>query len=282
MASTITTNMASMQTQRSLGTAQAALNSSIQRLSSGMRINGAKDDAAGLAIATGMDKIIRGQTVAMRNANDAISFSQTADSALGKVSETLQRMRELAVQSANGTNSTDQRDAMNAEFSALQSEISRVTENTEFNGLKVLGQDAKQTFQIGAGSSSDNQIEIAGKDMSSSGPTFGATDKATPRIGIDGTDNTKALSAMNQIDLALKEVTSAQTTHGAAQNRMSSVVSALQVSVENQTAARSRIMDTDFAAETANLAHGQILQQASTAMLAQANQLPNGLMKLLG
>ncbi len=379
MASYINTNLSSMQAQRSLSTSQASLTNSIQRLSSGLRVNGAKDDAAGLAIATGMDKTVRGQTVAMRNANDAISFSQTSEGALGKVSDTLQRMRELAVQSANGTNSADQRTAMDTEFKELQNEIGRVTKNTEFNGLKVLGNDAKQTFQIGSGTSADNQIDINGTDLTVGSSTVngaiqrdgtaldaaqltavgtfatayaaykadpGATDAAKTLadaqtalktdlaagtdqsgsadviaaavksfmdnggvIAADGTvDATNAAStaqtdkfnaalkvedvnistaagasnAMDKIDAALKEVNSAQTTQGAAQNRMSSVISTLQVSNENQSAARSRIMDTDFASETANLARNQILQQASTAMLGQANQLPNGVMRLLG
>ena len=278
MASYINTNLSSLQAQRSLSTAQSAMNTSVQRLSSGLRVNGAKDDAAGLAIASGMDKTMRGQSVAMRNANDAISFSQTAEGALGKISETMQRMRELAVQSANGTNSSDQRTMMDTEFKELQKEIIRVTDNTEFNGLKVLGADAKQTFQIGSGTTAaDNQIEIAGTDISAA-----ASEVKLSTAGIDITDAAKAVAAMEQIDKGLKEINTAQTTHGAAQNRMSSVISTLQVSNENQAAARSRIMDTDFASETANMARNQILQQASTAMLAQANQLPNGVMKLLG
>lgn len=278
MASYINTNLSSMQAQRSLSTAQSAMNSSVQRLSSGLRVNGAKDDAAGLAIASGMDKTMRGQSVAMRNANDAISFSQTAEGALGKIGETMQRMRELAVQSANGTNSTEQRTMMNTEFGELQKEIIRVTDNTEFNGLKVLGAGAKQTFQIGSGTTAaDNQIEIAGTDISAA-----ASEVKKSTAGIDITDAAKAVTAMEQIDKGLTEINTAMTTHGAAQNRMSSVISTLQVSNENQAAARSRIMDTDFASETANMARSQILQQASTAMLAQANQLPNGVMKLLG
>lgn len=293
MASYINTNLSSMQAQRSLSNAQSAMNNSVQRLSSGLRVNGAKDDAAGLAIATGMDSTTRGQTVAMRNANDAISFSQTTEGALGKIGDTLQRMRELAVQSANGTNSEDQRSAMDTEFQELQKEITRVTENTKFNGIQVLGQGGKQTFQIGAGTSADNQIEINGADLTDTANSATATlvDGAkggTPTYMIkesaagaaDGV--TKAKDAIDQIDKALTEISGQQTIHGAAQNRMASVISTLQVSNENQSAARGRIMDTDFASETANMARSQILQQASTAMLAQANQLPNGVMKLLG
>lgn len=278
MASFINTNLSSLQAQRSLSTSQTAMNTSVQRLSSGLRVNGAKDDAAGLAIATGMDKTMRGQSVAMRNANDAISFSQTAEGALGKIGESMQRMRELAVQSANGTNSAEQRTMMNTEFGELQKEIIRVTDNTEFNGIKVLGAGAAQTFQIGSGiTAADNQIEIKGTDLSAA-----ASEVKLSTAGIDITDAAKAVLAMTQIDKGLKEINTATTTHGAAQNRMASVISTLQVSNENQAAARSRIMDTDFASETANMARSQILQQASTAMLAQANQLPNGVMKLLG
>lgn len=283
MASYINTNLSSQQAQRSLSTSQAALSTSIQRLSSGMRVNSAKDDAAGLAIATGMDSTIRGQTVAMRNANDAISFSQTTEGALGKVADSLQRMRELAVQSANGTNSSDQRDLMNTEFGKLQDEITRVTDNTQFNGITVLKDTAATTrdFQVGSGSSTDtsNTISIDATDISTG--VVGDSVDAT-KTSIDGADGSKAATAITNIDAALKEINTIQTKQGAAQNVLSSVVSTLQVSNENQAAARSRIMDTDFASETANMARSQILQQASTAMLAQANQLPNGVMKLLG
>ena len=284
MASFINTNLSSMQAQRSLSNAQNAMNTSVQRLSSGLRVNSAKDDAAGLNIATGMDKTIRGQSVAMRNANDAISFSQTTEGALGKISDTMQRMRELAVQSRNGTNSEDQRTAMNTEFVQLQEEIGRVIENTKFNDLKVLGGDSKQSFQIGSGVETDSTIKIEGANLSAGGGS--ATDALIQNTvtiaGAGAAGETASKDAIEKIDAALKEVTKEQTIHGAAQNRMASVISTLQVSNENQSAARSRIMDTDFASETANMARNQILQQASTAMLAQANQLPNGVMKLLG
>lgn len=291
MASYINTNLSSMQAQRSLSTSQASLNSSIQRLSSGLRVNSAKDDAAGLAIATGMDSTMRGQTVAMRNANDAISFSQTTEGALGKIGDSLQRMRELAVQSATATNSADQRTMMDTEFKELQKEITRVTDNTQFNGIAVLKDTAATTrdFQIGSGSASgtnpgdgsSNTVSINATDLSAttSKVNLAADKAATP---IDITTAANAGTAITAIDDALKEINTKQTEQGAAQNRLASVVSTLQVSNENQSAARSRIMDTDFASETANMARSQILQQASTAMLAQANQLPNGVMKLLG
>jgi flagellin len=279
MASFINTNMASLNTQRNLSSSQAALNTSIQRLSSGLRVNSAKDDAAGMAIASRMDASIRGNTVAMRNANDAISFSQTAEGALSKIGDNLQRMRELAVQAANGTNGTDDRTSLNTEFAQLQSEITRVTASTKFNGVDVLGTAAATgiSFQVGDGTSSDNQISISGANLTSSTSATAIAAGATASIATGAS----AAAALTAIDDALKEVNTESIKHGANQNRFAAVISTLQVSVENQTAARSRIMDTDFAAETATMARGQILQQAGMAMLAQANQLPNGVMALL-
>ena len=293
MASFINTNLASLQTQRNLSTSQTNLQTSIQRLSSGLRINSAKDDAAGFAVASGMDSKIRGQNVAIRNANDAISMSQTADGALGKISDNLQRMRELAVQAANGTNSDSDRESLNKEFSALQSEITRVTENTKFNGKTLIknGSTATTTstgqefsFQVGDGTDvNSDQIKLSVKDLSSSTSEVGALVQSS-----GGSLNTfniasasAATDAMNKIDLALKEVNTESINHGALQNRLTSTIATLQVSVENQTAAKSRITDTDFASETANMSRGQILQQAGMAMLSQANQLPNGVMALL-
>ena len=281
MASFINTNMASLNTQRNLSASQAALSTSIQRLSSGMRINSAKDDAAGMAIASRMETTIKGQTVAMRNANDAISFSQTAEGALSKIGDNLQRMRELAVQAANGTNGTDDRASLNTEFTQLQAEVTRITSSTKFNGVKVLGPDVATTggisFQIGDGTTSDNQISVSGADLTNSTSATAIAAGATASIATGAS----AAAALTAIDNALKEVNTESIKHGANQNRFAAVISTLQVSVENQTAARSRIMDTDFAAETATMARGQILQQAGMAMLAQANQLPNGVMALL-
>jgi len=282
MASFINTNMVSLNTQNNLTKSQGALATSIQRLSSGMRVNSAKDDAAGMAIANGMQSTIKGQTVAMRNANDAISFSQTAEGALGKVNDNLQRMRELAVQSANATNSTDDRSSLNTEFKELQAEIARVQDSAKFNGIAVLNKTATattQVFQIGAGTASHDKITT----------TTAAGDKtvaaAATGIQIDGTTAaagiTNSNAAIDAIDAALKENNTASIVEGATQNRFAAVISTLSVSVENQTQARSRIMDTDYAAETATLARGQILQQAGMAMLAQANQLPNGVMALM-
>ena len=289
MASFINTNMASLNTQRNLTSSQAALNQSIQRLSSGLRVNGAKDDAAGYAIANRMDSTIRGQNVAIRNANDAISFSQTAEGAMSKISDNLQRMRELAVQAANGTNGDDDRTSLNTEFAQLQAEITRISSNTKFNGFSVLD-GADHTFQIGSGTGSDNQITISGVDLTDAASDTGKSATVSTTLSSGGTaatdginilDQTNAIAAMAQIDDALKEVSTETIKHGAHQNRFQAVISTLQVSVENQTTSRSRIMDTDYAAETATMARGQILQQAGMAMLAQANQLPNGVMALM-
>jgi len=281
MASYINTNLASLQTQRNLSTSQTKLQSSIERLSSGLRVNSAKDDAAGFAIVSGMDSKIRGQNVAMRNANDAISLSQTADGALGKISDNLQRMRELSVQASNDTNSADDRAALNKEFSQLQDEITRVTNNTKFNGQNLLttASGTQFSFQIGDGTDADNQIQLDVTDLGANGSS--KTKDVVDKNGVDITSASGATSAMDKIDAALKEVNQESIKQGALQNRLTSTISTLQVSVENQTSAKSRITDTDFASETANMSRGQILQQAGMAMLSQANQLPNGVMALL-
>jgi flagellin len=188
-------------------------------------------------------------------------------------------MRELAVQAANGSNGDDDRDSLDTEFKQLQAEVSRITSNTKFNGIQVLGSPAAAgiTFQIGANNSADDQVTVTGADLSDAGSATATAAASGIAIGKDG----DATAALDAIDAALKEVNTESIKHGANQNRFAAVISTLQVSVENQTAARSRIMDTDFASETATMARGQILQQAGMAMLAQANQLPNGVMALL-
>jgi len=277
MASFINTNMVSLNTQNNLSKSQGALATSIQRLSSGMRVNSAKDDAAGYAIANGMQSSIKGQTVAMRNANDAISFSQTAEGGMSKINDDLQRMRELAVQSANATNSVDDRTSLNTEFAQLQAEVTRVTDSTKFNGIDVLKGTSALTFQVGSGTDASDTISVGAVDLSD------VTSKTAISAGstIDITTQANAALAITAIDDALKEVNTETIKQGATQNRFAAVISTLQISTENQTQARSRIMDTDYAAETATLARGQILQQAGMAMLAQANQLPNGVMALM-
>lgn len=264
MASVINTNIASINTQRNLNASQSSLNTSIQRLSSGLRINSAKDDAAGLAIATRMDSQVRGMAVAVRNANDAISFAQTAEGGLSRVTDSLQRMRELAVQSANGTNTAGDRTNLNAEFAQLQLEVTRLGTATKFNDTAVFT-TAARVFQVGA-------------DTTDTIPVNGV---AAASITGAITSVSGATAAITAIDAALTSVNTNRATLGAIQNRFEAVIGNLQVAAENQSASKSRIMDTDFAKETANLTRGQILQQAGTAMLAQANSLPNNVLSLL-
>jgi len=275
MPQTINTNLASLNAQRNLNTSQMSLATSMQRLSSGLRVNSAKDDAAGLAIAERMNAQVKGMNVAIRNANDAISLSQTAEGALGKVGDMLQRMRELAVQSANATNSAADRTSLDAEYQQLGSEITRTLSSTKFNGIAILAAGAgSQDFQVGANSS--DTVTLTTTNMSSD-----ATIAAATSGNLKGIDATAAHAAMDAIDTALDTVNSERALYGATQNRFEVVISTLQTAAENQTAARSRIMDADFAAETANLSRAQILQQAGTAMIAQANQAPQQVLQLL-
>jgi len=392
MAAVINTNIASLNTQRNLSMSQSALNTSIQRLSSGLRVNSAKDDAAGLAIGERMTSQIRGLNQAVRNANDGISLAQTAEGALGTITDSLQRIRELAVQSANATNSSSDRSALNAEAQQLKAEIDRVATTTSFNNVKLLdGNFSSQDFQVGANANEVISISsIANAQSSALGSTTIATStSATLPAGVTGFANTVAAGAgvltianaggtaidifpagssglaaassgaeriaqvkdainakssqtgvaastdattgalvltsdhaitvtatgaatdlgiaattaaaatttgfasldissaagatlaLKFMDSALTSVNTARANLGAIQNRFSSVVTNLQTNSENLSAARSRILDADFAAETASLTRGQILQQAGTAMLAQANSLPNNVLSLL-
>jgi len=384
MALTINTNVSSLNAQRNLSSSSMDLATSLQRLSSGLRINSAKDDAAGLAISERMTTQIRGMNVAMRNANDGVSLAQTAEGSLDSVSSSLQRIRELAVQSANATNSASDRSALDAEAQQLKSEINRVATQTNFNGVKLLdGSFTNQTFQVGANSgetisvsgivnakssnlgstdiatvdalaatansitvtAGDFTIEdsagvavdvggfITGADATAtativaseinkiSGETgvFATIDSTTPTIvtltsdhaidvatsgtavvantgfatssdatattvGFDSLDISSAggaNTAIKLMDSALNSVNTARADLGAVQTRFESVVSNLAINSENTSAARGRIRDTDFAAETASLSRNQILQQAGTAMLAQANQIPQNVLSLL-
>jgi flagellin len=396
---TINTNVMSMNAQRNLMSSQGSLATSMQRLSSGLRVNSAKDDAAGLAIAERMNSQIKGLSVAARNANDGISLAQTAEGALGKVGDMLQRMRELSVQAANATNSADDRKALQAEVKQLTDEIDRVSQQTSFNGKKVLdGSFTAATFQVGAnagdnitiGSLADttasNLSNVAYGELTETVDTaditdfataidagtltitvgtgtavdlgaIGAANSATTRLGqvveavnrkagetgvsaylvdnndgtfdvefmsskldadgvpetvafagfdaattgvaddgsgivaatadltgissIDVTTEKGAYIAMKKIDSALDQVNGARATLGAVQSRFESAVANIQIGVENLSASRGRIMDADFAKETANLSRAQILQQAGTAMVAQANQVPQGVLSLL-
>ena len=278
---TINTNIASLNAQRNLNASQGSLATSMQRLSSGLRVNSAKDDAAGLAIAERMNAQVRGMNVAVRNANDGISMSQTAEGALSQVSNSLQRMRELAVQARNSTNSSSDKDSLNKEFTQLQAEINRVLGGTTFNGKHILGADATSlTFQIGANTSADDTITISTSDMTQDTTMTAVTNSSTALS--DHTATSGAIgTVIDNIDAALDNINDTRATFGATQSRFDAIITNLQVGVENQSAARSRIMDADFAAETANMSRAQVLQQAGTAMVAQANQLPNQVLKLL-
>jgi flagellin len=287
MPQTINTNLVSLNAQRNLTGSQGALATSMQRLSSGLRVNSAKDDAAGLAIAERMNAQIRGMNVAARNANDGISMAQVAEGALSKVGDALQRMRELAVQSRNATNSSSDRDSLDKEFGELAKEIQRVLGGTTFNGKAILASEAGTlTFQIGANTTTDDSIDIVTDNLQSN-PTItivaGTDNTGSARGTIDSlADSTTIATVINNIDDAIDLVNNTRATFGATQSRFDAIVSNLMVSAENQTAARSRIMDADFAAETAAMSRAQILQQAGNAMVAQANQLPQQVLKLLG
>lgn len=275
MPQTINTNLNSLNAQRNLSSSQGSLSIAMQRLSSGLRVNSAKDDAAGLAIAERMNAQVRGMNVAARNANDGISLAQTAEGALGKIGDAMQRMRELAVQSANGTNNAQDRDNLQAEFQQLNDEVARIVSGTRFNGTVLFdGTSTTFNFQVGAGTDATDTLAINTVDLT-------ATVASLTALDISGADNTGALAAMTALDTGIMDVTTARATFGAAQNRFDSVIGSLTVFAENLAAARGRIMDADFAAETAALSRAQILQQAGNAMVAQANQLPQQVLTLL-
>ncbi len=274
MGTTINTNVVSLNAQRSLAASQSSLSTSMARLSSGLRVNSAKDDAAGLAIAERMNTQIKGMNVAIRNAGDAISLSQTAEGALGKVADSLQRMRELAVQSTNATNTAGDRSNLDAEFQQLNSEITRVLTGTKFNGTSLLNTAGTLDFQVGANNAATDKISVSTTDLTTGTGVSGVTAGGITTAAL-------SLTAMDDIDTAITEISTARASFGAVQNRFESVIANLQVNSENQAASRGRIVDADFAAETANLSKSQVLQQAGMAMVAQANALPNGVMQLL-
>ncbi|CAN5612533.1 flagellin [soil metagenome] len=376
MPSVINTNLASLNTQRNLSSSQASLSTSIQRLSTGMRINSAKDDAAGLAISSRMDSQVRGLTTAARNANDGVSLAQTAEGSLGKIGDMVQRMRELAVQSSNATNSASDRGALQTEVGQLKQEIDRVSQTTNFNGTKLLdGSFTAAKFQVGAnagesitvssitnaqlagmgtvtrastqsstaisslGATSLGDLTVNGTDIGvlaaagttqerqaqvvdavnrlstttgvgasfdaqnnaivlTSNATITLTGAAGAKVGFVAADSATAAASANmasldvssyggaqlaiqQCDAALTQINGARASLGAVQGRFDNAISNIQISSENTSAAKSRITDTDFAAETANLTRSQILQQAGNAMLSQANQLPQQVLSLL-
>lgn len=267
MPQVINTNIYSLNAQRNLNKTQSSLQTSLERLSSGLRINKAKDDAAGLAISDKMTAQIRGLEQAIRNVNDGIGYAQTADGALEEVTTSLQRMRELAVQSANGTitSSSGGRANLNAEFSKLAANITNITTNTKFNGANVF---TSVTIQSGADKGDTLSVDLSAPTVS------GAT-------GADISSQSGAQNALDSIDTAITNVASARATAGASQSQLESTARNLANVVENVSAARSQILDADFAKETANLTKGQILQQSGAAILAQANLIPQNVLSLL-
>ncbi|MHC8292634.1 flagellin domain-containing protein [Pseudomonas sp. LB3P58] len=283
MALTVNTNTTSLAVQKNLNRSSDALSTSMTRLSSGLRINSAKDDAAGLQIATKLQTMITGSAVAIKNANDGVSITQTAEGALAESTNILQRMRELALQATNDSNSTSERAALNKEFSAKSDELTRIATSTTFGTNKHLldGTAGTMQFQVGAMTGADQQISV----VMSSSFAASALGVGTGQIAISGTTDamthTSALAAIDKIDTALQTINNTRADLGAVQNRFQSTTNNLQNMSENSVAAQGRIQDTDFAAETAQLTKQQTLQQASTAVLAQANQLPSAVLKLL-
>ena len=282
MSLSVNTNVTSLAVQNNLNTAASALSTAMTRLSSGLRINSAADDAAGLQISTRMSSQLRGMTVAIKNANDGISLAQTAGGAMSTDTDILQRMRELAVQARNGTNSTADQTATNAEFAQMSDELTRISASTQLNGKFLLnGSAGVVTLQVGANTGTANQISLSlsGKfdavSLSVDSGTLVLTG-ATSAAAASNIDN-----AITAIDAAIAAIGATQASLGASQNRLTSTIDVLQNVDQNTEAAQGRIQDTDFAAETAELTKQQTLQQASTSVLAQANQLPSAVLKLL-
>lgn len=275
----VNTNIAANNAYRNLSNTQNDLSKSLEKLSSGLRINRAADDAAGLAISEGLKSQVNGNTVAARNAQDGISVIQTAEGALTEVHTILQRMRDLAVQAGNDSNNVDSRAAITTEAAALTEELTRISEGTNFNGINLLdgtaGTAGVMSFQVGAGDGAENQItvDLTGANVATVGTAVGA-------LTFDTAAN--AALAIAGIDGQITAVSSARADLGAVQNRMESAGRSLAVSKENLSAAASRITDTDMAEEMVKFTRANILSQAGTAMLAQANQSNQGVLKLLG
>jgi flagellin len=270
--SVINTNTKSLIAQQSLTVNNRALNKTMEQLSTGKRINSAADDAAGLAIANKMTSQIRGLNQAVRNANDAISMVQVAEGSLGEVTNMLQRMRELAVQASNGTYSTTDRASLDTEYSALESEITRISTKTTWNGINLAGSATAASFQVG--NASGDQVSVAFVDVDAMSGVGSA-------ISGGVTTTATAASAITNVDEAITAVDTYRSTLGAMVNRLTYAVDNLTNVSTNTAASRSRIEDTDYAAATTELARSQIIQQAATAMLAQANQSPSSVLSLL-
>ena len=276
MSLVINTNVASLNAQKNLAASQQALATNFSKLSSGMRINSAADDAAGLAISENMQAQTRSYAVAERNTNNAVSMAQVAESGLGQVSGILSRMRELAVQGSNGDLGSTDRDYLNTEFTALRGEISRLADSTKFNGKDLMaGAATNFDFQVGINNSAADKITLS----------FGGVTLANLGIDsstVDGADATASLASIDSIDSAIATVSTQRASYGAAMNRLSYTISNTQSIRTNLSAANSRIRDVDVAEETASMARNQVLQQAGVSVLAQANQSPQMALKLLG
>ena len=272
----IQTNNAALSAQKNLGQNQKLLAGSFQRLSSGFRVNSAADDAAGLAISESMKSQIRSYTVAQRNAGDAQSMAQTAEGALGDVHDIMGRMRELAVQSSNGDLGSTDRGYINTEFKSLQQEVVRIQGSAKFNGKLLVNSvaTAAVTFQVGLNNTASDQIKVSFSGV--------ALTTITTTAGTSLDSQTHALAALKNIDDAIATVSTARANFGTVMNRMDFAVSNIQTMQLNITAANSRIRDVDVASETANLSRNQVLTQAGTAILAQANQIPQMALSLIG
>ena len=276
MALYVNTNVSSLNAQRQLLGSGNSLSTSFERLSSGFRINSAKDDAAGLQISNRMTSQIQGLNQGIRNANDGISVAQVAEGALQETTNSLQRIRQLAVQSQNGINSSADRAALQKEVTALIAEMSRIATDTQFGGVDLLTGGYSAKFLVGANAGQSISVNLSG----TGGANFGASGLGVASVDISTAGGASA--ALATIDAAITTVDGKRADLGAVQNRFSSTIRNLSNIVENVTAARSRIKDTDFATETAELTRNQILQQASTSILSQANQRPQTALSLLG
>jgi flagellin len=276
MALFINSNLPSLNAQRNLSKSQNDLSVSLQRLSSGLRVNSAKDDAAGLFVVGQLTRDIRGVNQAVRNAADGISLAQTAEGALGEIANNVQRIREIAIQAANAT--VGDRSGLQKEVDQLTQEISRIVQTSNFAGTPLISASSSLTFHVGASGSADNQVSLQTSALTAIAG-YSADLTATGTIVVSASAG--AVSAISALGTAIDSINQTRATFGALQNRFEAVISNLQNYSENLSAARSRIQDADFAAETAKLTRAQILQQAGTSILAQANQLPQNALSLL-
>ncbi|MFC2972577.1 flagellin [Azotobacter bryophylli] len=285
----INTNITSLISQNNLNKSQSALQTSMERLSSGLRINSAKDDAAGQAIANRMTSTITGLNQASRNANDGISLSQTAEGTLNQVNDNLQRIRELTVQAQNSTNSASDIDSIQKEVNQRLEEINRVTTQSSFNGISLFSQSASGTFSIQVGSEDNQNIDIA-VGAASGWNAYSATGTAAATLtSVHGTARTVdakgfdvlSAGALKTLDTKISSVDNERSNLGAVQNRFESAISNISTTATNLSSARSRIQDADYSTEVANMTRAQILQQAGTSVLAQANHLPQSVLSLL-